>query len=300
MKEIQMEEEIRIILEKNKPKRKIKSITSIKEQEETSPNIELIRAVKKESEERVRAALLDGADVHFENDSALFFACSQGSKKLVQVLIESNADVVAKNCKALRRALSGGRAGRTHVIRLLLDNGADIGNNRANVQMMIAVKRDDLNELKIAIDDGADIHFENDSPIYFCSSLGFTPLVQVLINAQADVKANDSKALRVAAKGGHEEVVRLLIEAESDPNGNNGGALRAASFEGYSEIVKLLLDAGVNLEYQQIALDRAKERGHENVIDAFKSSDDLFKWMNEKVHENSVPSTNGSDDVHLY
>jgi len=254
---------------KLKPK-KIKSFLQASIGESESPNIALIRAVKKESEEDARDALANGADVHFENDSALFLASSQGARKMVKLLIDAGADVLAKDCKAFRRAINGGRAGRVHVIRMLLENGCDIGNNRANALMMQAVRKNCIEDLNTAIADGGEVNFEQGSALYHCAARGFTPLVQKLIDSNADVNINQSKAIRVAAKGGYTDAVSALLKAGADANSNEGGALRVACSEGYIDIVKLLMQYDIVDEYQRTALDRAKEWGHLDVIAEFK------------------------------
>ena len=56
----------------------------------------------------------------------------------------------------------------------------------------------------------------------------------------ADIHADDDKALRLAGKYGYTEIVILLLKYGADIHALNNYALGEASHYGYTEIAKLL------------------------------------------------------------
>ena len=61
-----------------------------------------------------------------------------------------------------------------------------------------------------------------------------------LINEGADVHADNDYALMVASENGHIEVVKILLEHGADVHADNDSALRYASSNGHVDAVKLL------------------------------------------------------------
>jgi len=72
---------------------------------------------------KIEQLILEGADVHADNDCALRWASENGHLNLVKVLLENGADVHAKDDCALMRASNNGHL---DVVKVLLKNGADV------------------------------------------------------------------------------------------------------------------------------------------------------------------------------
>jgi len=72
--------------------------------------------------EVVRILLAAGADVHANNDAAIYWAALGGHVEVVRLLLAAGADVHADRENALRRAAG---SGHVQMVRLLLDAGAD-------------------------------------------------------------------------------------------------------------------------------------------------------------------------------
>ena len=81
---------------------------------------------------------------------------------------------------------------------------------------------------------GADVHADNDDALRYAASHGYTPVVEILLDAGANVHAEDDAALYYAALGGQYKVVELLLNRGA---GNIGKALIVAKHG----IVKRLL-----------------------------------------------------------
>ena len=79
----------------------------------------------------------------------------------------------------------------------------------------------------------------NDDLIAF-SKLGNLPMVKALVENGADIHADDDDALQWSAYYGHLSVVKYLVENGADVNAGNGFALQYATYYGHSDIVEYL------------------------------------------------------------
>jgi len=64
--------------------------------------------------------------------------------------------------------------------------------------------------VKLLLEQGADVHAENDYALRWAAINGHTKVVKLLLEQGADVHVRDDLALRCAAEYGHTEVVKLL------------------------------------------------------------------------------------------
>ena len=87
---------------------------------------EFFKAVSMNDPESTFMLLEAGADVNYEDDSALKLACAIGNQDLVQILLEAGADVHSEDDDSL---MISSRMGHTEVVKLLLDAGANIHAN---------------------------------------------------------------------------------------------------------------------------------------------------------------------------
>ena len=62
---------------------------------------------------------------------------------------------------------------------------------------------------------GADVHADDDHPLWVAAYRGRADVVKILLTAGADASARDSGALRWARKNGHYDVARVLLDWES-------------------------------------------------------------------------------------
>jgi ankyrin repeat protein len=148
-----------------------------------------------------------------------------------------------------------------------------------NSDLTKAVKKADLDLVKKLIEQGADIHFNNDRALRSASLNGHLHIVKYLVNKGANIHIYDDEALGDASVNGHLDIVKYLIEQGVDIHANNDGALRNASYNGHLEVVKYLIDQGADItveidipeEVQEIAI----KRNPENIKNIGNLRDDL-------------------------
>jgi ankyrin repeat protein len=244
---------------------------------ESAPNITLV-----DHREAVDAALkpveLPAAQRRAFN-IALFTAASCNQHKTLSVLLDHGADVntlcadiseddILLEDKIRSSTLSAAKTmsaeelvdyetplsiasadGYERVVRVLLDNGADV-----NAQ--VGVHGDALSA---------------------ASAGGFEQIVYMLLDSGADIHARNEQsgsALLAAVIGGFMYIVKLLLDRGADVNAfyfsDCETALLAASKNGEVSIVSMLLDYGAVIGAKnskgQTALHVASEHGHERVV----------------------------------
>jgi ankyrin repeat protein len=149
--------------------------------------------------------------------------------------------------------LEAAAKGHTDVIRLLLENGANINQEGKYGQNALYFASENGKEaaVRMLIEAGACVNNEDGTmPIQVASERGHKGIVEMLIKAGADVNLGYGPALYYASKSGHEDVVQTLILAGADVNleGVLGTALHAAAYRYTGEkVVELLIDAGADV-----------------------------------------------------
>ena len=172
-------------------------------------------------------------------------------------------------------------AAAMRVVRLLLENGADINARRGRYgnALQAALFYGYEGIVRLLLENGADVNAQGGdygNALQAASSKGDEGIVRLLLENGANVDAQGGRhgnALQVAIYKGHEGVVRLLLENGADVNAQGGPcgyALQTASYKGYEGIVRLLLENGADVNAQGghygSALRAASDRGHENIV----------------------------------
>ena len=130
--------------------------------------------------------------------------------------------------------------------------------------LMQAVTHNDLARVRQLIHDGVDVNARDahqDVPLIIAAYLGYTTIVQALLDAGADVTALDPEmhatALHAAAYAGHTDAAALLIAhgIELDKQGPYNGytALHDAIWQNHIATAQLLIDAGADLQLRSHA-----------------------------------------------
>ncbi|QYT00974.1 hypothetical protein H0G86_008031 [Trichoderma simmonsii] len=159
--------------------------------------------------------------------------------KAIRLLIEHGAGVDTQGGhygSALHAAASSRHPQATQVIKLLLDNGAEIdqaGNNDWKTALQVACYEGTIEVVRCLLGRGADVNAEG---------------------GQYGTPLQAAAARRLDEQSGHRElqtkllILKLLIGEGANMNQHHGAALRTAAFESpYEEIVDLLLAHGADV-----------------------------------------------------
>lgn len=143
------------------------------------------------------------------------------------------------------------------VVQRLLQRGFDPNtvNPEGVPALMLAVREPSLKVAELLAshpDTKTEVRNDKDESVLMLAALkGYLPLVQKLVDNDADVNKTGWTPLHYAASGGHVQVIELLLEnsayidAES-PNGTT--PLMMAAMYGSPEAVKHLIQAGADLQ----------------------------------------------------
>merc|ERR1711902_259575 len=183
----------------------------------------------------VTLLLSRGADIEHRDKKGftpLILAATAGHDKVVEILLEHNADIEAQSERTkdtpLSLACSGGRY---EVVEVLLKKHANKEHRNVSdyTPLSLAASGGYVNIIKLLLAHGAEINSRTGS------KLGISPLM-------------------LAAMNGHTASVKLLLDMGSDINAqietNRNTALTLACFQGRHEVVSLLLDRKANVEHR--------------------------------------------------
>ena len=130
----------------------------------------------------------------------------------------------------------------------------------------------DLTVIKELIDEGANIHADDDYALRLASYDGHLDIVEFLVEKGANIHACDDYALQLASKYGHLDIVKFLVDRGADVHADDDYAVRGASGNGHLDIVKFLVEKGANIHAcDDYALWLASENGHLAVVKYLKS-----------------------------
>lgn len=185
----------------------------------------------KASDEVIRFVLSKGPHLVLEGGIALHWAAAKGRTNLVRLLLENGADIgvrgTMESITALHQACIGSMRNEA-VINLLLDSGADIAAKDIHGSSVLdwAVMQNNYAATKLLIERGADIHSQD---------------------------PEGTTALHVAASLEDGSLVQLLLEKGAYVNSKDYGgmtALHVAASRGHEAVVRLLLHNGADINAQ--------------------------------------------------
>ena len=110
-------------------------------------------------------------------------------------------------------------------------------------RLLAAIGAGDLQAVKQAHADGADVNLANGLPLGASAGSGYADIVQFLLDNGANIHAGNDNALREAAKMAHTVGLRANLRKILDREPNVNEAERD-----YAATVNLLLDRGANVD----------------------------------------------------
>jgi ankyrin repeat protein len=213
--------------------------------------------------------------------NALYWASLQGHVQMVQLLLESGANVNIQGRDYGTALQAASASGYEKIVQILVDNSADVNAQRGHYGTALYAASTSGHEkiVQILADNSADVNAQRGhygTALYAASESGYEKIVQILVDNSADVNAQGrmyGTALQAASASGHEKIVQILVDNSADVNaqgGMYGTALYAASESGHEKIVQIIVDnsADVNAqrEYYGTALHAASAGGHEKIV----------------------------------
>ncbi|HKQ72824.1 MAG TPA: ankyrin repeat domain-containing protein [Blastocatellia bacterium] len=222
-------------------------------------NEKLFNAIRDADFQAVSAALSGGADANAKDEdglAALMYAAIFARADCVELLLSKSADPNARSksdVTALMLAI-----GDAAKVKLLLAKGAEVNAKSKQERAALTIAADrgaSVEVIKLLLDNGADLSVGN--PLGAAARGGDVKVVKLLLERGAD--PNNSTAIGrgtslVSPKnGGEQNKSKGESPIQSVPgNGNNGGTpLMYAAHARNTEVVRLLIEKGadVNAKY---------------------------------------------------
>jgi hypothetical protein len=139
-------------------------------------------------------------------------------------------------------------AGRTAIVKLLLEAGADINKTYKSgcTPLYEAIRSGHLEVAKLLIEHNADVDkpYRNSSPLHRAADKGYLEIVELLIEHNANIhkKGNNGETpLHIAACYGHLQIVKVLVDS--------GAVINQKDKNGIP-----ILDAAINHYYRDVAI----------------------------------------------
>ena len=121
--------------------------------------------------------------------------------------------------------------------------------SNAETKLENASLRGRLDQVIIAINYGAGINaYTYGYSLRAASSNGHLEVVKYLVEQGADIHANDDLSLISASNNGHLELVKYLVEQGADIHAHNDLSLRWARQRGHTEVADYLVSQGARLQ----------------------------------------------------
>jgi ankyrin repeat protein len=144
-----------------------------------------------------------------------------------------------------------------------------------NKQLFKAVKNNNLEEVRLLIDNGADVNCKDEddlTPLQGASRWGYFEIYKLLIDHGVDVDCKNNKGwtpLHEASYKGNIDICKLLIEKGADVNCKDKDGwtpLYVASWNDHLDICKLLIEKGADINCKnkdgKTPLDVASQYGY--------------------------------------
>ncbi|WP_339046399.1 ankyrin repeat domain-containing protein [Candidatus Mesenet endosymbiont of Agriotes lineatus] len=148
-----------------------------------------------------------------------------------------------------------------------------LSNEELNEQLFDAVKNENVEEVELLIEKGADVNAQDRcgcTPLYWV--YGNVEIMRLLLEEREAARKHVSTPLCAAIEDGNIEVVRLLIEKGADVNaqGECGNTpLHLAAKNGHTDVAQFLIGNGADVsaqdEYGNTPLHLAAKNGHTDV-----------------------------------
>ena len=216
-----------------------------------------------------------------DNDNLTMIALSNDHSQLAEFLLDKKInDVNAANKDGDTALMIAAEKGLTDIVKRLLETGANVYARDKN-QCTPLMCSGNAEIAKLLIDAGAEVDAKDDmgaTALILMAGGGYSNVVKCLIDAGAKINAKITStgitALMNAVGNGHNDAAKCLINAGADVNviGTDGGtALAIAVAKDNLEITRALIRAGADVSFGRNGTDilgLAAEHASLDVIEA--------------------------------
>lgn len=188
---------------------------------------DIIKLVKNNDVNTVKAALQNGADVNTTDGSGrslLLIATNDKNVEMAKLLVSYKADVNQQAQNMDSPFLYAGASGQTELVTLFLENNArfDLYNRYGGTALIPACERGHVETVKVLVN-------AKDFPIDHVNRLGWTALMEAIVLSNGGKK--------------HQEIILILKDNGADlniPDKDGITPLQHAKSRGFKEIVAIL------------------------------------------------------------
>jgi len=143
-------------------------------------------------------------------------------------------------------------------------------------ELLNDIQYNNFKKVKTAIENGANIHYDDDAPLKYATFYGHLNIVKYLIEKGVDVHAEEDIALKNACINGYLEIVKYLLEKGANIHSNEDDPLLSAAYYGHVEIVKYLVEKGADIHARTNYMLTHKWKYSPEIKEYIKSVEEYF------------------------
>ena len=190
----------------------------------------ILAALKQGNLENVRDLIQDGINLDIPDEygvTALQYSIENGYIDIVKLLLISGADPNIENCLLINdgqlfidansKGIEDGAVAIEHIIK-------EIQNLKSTSALHVAIKRNDMESLKLLLEYGADpnvLDLGCCSPLHWAATKNNLTAAKLLLETKANPNLQDlakSTAIHEAVRKNNIEIVKLLLRYGANPN----------------------------------------------------------------------------------
>lgn len=199
----------------------------------------------------------------------LIAAAGEGHVAVVKWLLGRGTDVIYGKKDEHRCTISAlqcaATKGSREIVQLLVDNEADVDAHATETALYAAARRGYLDIVELLLANGANVHIRHDddaaaTALDAAARSGYPKIVRILLEHGAIIQGSLCKhtvgscdclnTLECAAVGGNREVIQLLLDNGAEINSGKTSVLKAAVRRGDIAVLQLLFENGAEIEFQ--------------------------------------------------
>ncbi|AEQ60801.1 putative ankyrin repeat- containing protein [Acanthamoeba polyphaga mimivirus] len=131
------------------------------------------------------------------------------------------------------------------MIKYLIDYGLDITFNDNFAIKLASLCHENI--LKLVIDNGGDVHTDNEFPICLAASYGRLSCVKLLVDCGVNPFCFDNMVIKLASIDYYDNVVEYMVSIGADINAGNNFVLRYAIKNLDKKMIELAVNTGANI-----------------------------------------------------